>query len=158
MKGDPKIIQRLNELLSLELTAVHQYLLHSRMLEDWGYERLHAKVADEVNDELGHAGRLMERILFLEGTPDAQTIGTVQAGASVEEFFKLDLDVERTAAAKLNQVIAECYAAGDHGTAELLDDLLEATEQHMHWLESQLELIAQAGLQNYLSEQFKKGS
>jgi bacterioferritin len=158
MQGKPEVTRLLNELLSLELTAVHQYLLHSRMLEDWGYERLHHKVADEVNDELGHAGELMERILFLEGAPDAQTLGTVQRGANVEELFRHDLDVERTAAQALNRGIAECRQAGDEGTSELLEKLLQATEEHLHWLESQLELIGQVGLQNYLAEQLKNGS
>ena len=158
MQGNPGVIQLLNELLQLELTAVHQYLLHSRMLEDWGYERLHAKLAEEVTDELGHAGELMERILFFDGAPDAQKIGTVHAGKTVDELFRLDLDIEKTAAEVLNRGIPQCRAAGDEGTAELLEGLLEDTEEHLHWLESQLELISQVGLQNYLSEQMKKGS
>ena len=158
MKGNAKVHGLLNELLSLELTAVHQYLLHARMLEDWGYERLYAKLSAEVSDELGHAGELMERILFLEGVPDAQKLGTVHAGASVDELFRLDLDVEKTAASTLNRGIAECRTLGDEGTAELLERLLEDTEEHLHWIESQLELIAQVGLQNYLSEQIKASS
>lgn len=158
MQGDPKVIQLLNEILTLELTSVHQYLLHSRMLDNWGYERLHKKLADEVTDELGHASEIMERILYLDGVPDAQKIGTVHAGRAVDEFFRLDLDVERAAAEILNRGIPECRAAGDEGTADLLEDLLGGTEEHRHWLESQLELIAQVGLHNYLAQQMRSGS
>lgn len=158
MQGNPAVIQLLNELLHLELTAVHQYLLHAEVLGNWGYERLHHKVADEVNDELGHARRLTRRILFLEGTPNAQDVGTVHAGGSVEEMLRLDLDVERTANDALNRSIEQCRSAGDNGTVELLEELLEDTEEHRDWLETQLELIAQIGIQNYLSEQMKKPS
>lgn len=158
MQGSANVIQLLNELLRLELTAVHQYLLHARVFDDWGYERLEQKFSDEVKDELGHAGRLMDRVLFLEGEPDAQRIGTVQRGRTVDEILRLDLDVERTAADALNRGIEQCRTAGDNGTAELLEELLEDTEEHLHWLESQLELVRQTGLQNYLSEQMKKSS
>jgi bacterioferritin len=158
MQGNPAVIKLLNDLLQLELTATHQYLLHAEMLGDWGYERLHHKISDEVNDELGHARRLTERILFLDGAPNVQNIGTVHPGKTAEEMFRLDLDVERTAHEALNQAIAQCRSAGDNGTVEILEDLLEDTEEHRHWLESQLELIGQIGLQNYLSEQMKKPS
>lgn len=100
----------------------------------------------------------MDRILFLEGEPDAQRMGTVQRGRTVEEMLRFDLDVERTAANMLNRGIEQCRGAGDNGTAELFEGLLEDTEEHLHWLEWQLELIRQTGLQNYLSEQMKKSS
>lgn len=158
MQGNRVVVQILNELLQLELTAVHQYLLHAEAMGNWGYERLHHKIADEVNDELGHARRLTARILFLEGAPNVQNIGTVHPGASVEEMFSLDLDVERTANDALNRAIESCRTAGDNGTVEILEDMLEATEEHRHWLESQLALIGQIGLQNYLAEQMKKPS
>jgi bacterioferritin len=158
MQGSAQVVQLLNDILQLELTATHQYLLHARMFENWGYERLHEKLSSEVNDELGHAGELMERILFLEGEPDAQRIGTVQRGRTVDEMLRMDLEVERTATGALNRGIDQCRAAGDNGSAELLEDLLEDTEEHLHWLESQLVLIGQTGLQNYLSEQMKKSS
>ena len=158
MQGNATIIQLLNDLLRLELTAVHQYLLHARMFENWGYERLHAKLSEEVKDELEHAGELMERILFLEGEPDAQRLDTVQRGRTVDEMLRLDLEVERTAVRGLNDGWERSRAAGDNGTADLLEDLLEDTEEHLHWLESQLTLIDQVGLQNYLSEQIKNGS
>jgi bacterioferritin len=158
MQGNPAVIKLLNDLLQLELTATHQYLLHAEMLGNWGYERLHHKISEEVNDELGHARRLTERILFLDGAPNVQKLGTVHPGKSAEEMFRLDLDVERTANDALNKAIAQCRSAGDNGTVEILEDLLEDTEEHRHWLESQLELIGQIGLQNYLSEQMKKSS
>jgi bacterioferritin len=158
MQGDPGVIQLLNELLQLELTAVHQYLLHAETMGNWGYERLHDKIGEEVGDELGHARQLTARILFLEGAPNLQNLGTVHPGRSVEEMFRLDLDVERTANEALNRAMERCRAAGDNGTAELLEDMLEDTEEHRHWLESQLALIGQVGLQNYLSEQLKKSS
>jgi bacterioferritin len=158
MQGNPGVVKLLNDLLQLELTAVHQYLLHSESMGNWGYERLHHKIADEVNDELGHARRLTARILFLEGTPNVQNIGTVHPGGSVEEMFRLDLDVERTANEALNRAITQCRSAGDNGTVEILEDMLEDTEEHRHWLESQLALIGQIGVQNYLAEQIKKTS
>ena len=156
MQGNPAVLQTLNDLLRLELTAVHQYLLHAEAMGNWGYERLHHKVGDEVNDELGHARRLAARILFLDGKPNVQDLGTVHPGASVEEMFRLDLDVERTANEALNRAIEQCRSVGDNGTVELLEQMLEDTEEHRHWIESQLTLIAQIGAAGYLAEQLKK--
>jgi bacterioferritin len=158
MQGNPAVVQLLNELLHLELTAVHQYLLHAEVLGNWGYERLHEKIAEEVTDELGHARRLAARILYLDGQPDVQRLGTVHPGKTAEEMFRLDLDVERTANEALNRAIAQCRSVGDNGTVELLDELLEDTEEHRHWLEAQLAMIDQVGVQNYLAQQVKKGS
>jgi bacterioferritin len=157
MKGDPRVIAILNDLLTRELTAVHQYLLHARMCDDWGYERLYAKLHDESRDELDHADELAERILFLEGAPDVQRLGNVVPGANVKEQLEADLDLERGAAAEYNRGVELCRSAGDNGSADLLERLLEGTEEHVHWLESQLTLIGQVGLQNYLAEQLKKG-
>jgi bacterioferritin len=158
MQGNPAVVQLLNDLLKLELTAVHQYLLHAETLGNWGYERLHHQISEEVTDELGHARRLAARILFLDGRPDVQALGTVQGGGNAEELFRQDLEVERTANEALNRAMAECRSAGDNGTVELLEHMLEDTEEHRHWLESQLELIGQIGLQNYLGQQLRKSS
>ena len=156
MKGDPKIIQLLNDLVAGELTAVHQYMLHARMCENWGYERLFHKIHEESRDELNHADELIERILYLEGAPDVQRLGTVAAGSSVHEQLRLDYDLEKGVVSALNRGIELSMKAGDNGTADLLEELLEDTEGHAHWLESQLTLIAQVGLANYLAEQLKK--
>jgi bacterioferritin len=155
MKGDPGVIDALNELLSVELTAVHQYMLHARMCENWGYERLWKKIHEESREELEHADHLIERILYLEGAPNLQKLGGVQPGASVHEQLRLDFDLEKGAAAALNRAIETCLKAGDNGSAELLEHLLEDTEEHAHWLESQLTLVEQVGLAPYLAEQLK---
>lgn len=155
MKGDPGVIDALNELLTVELTAVHQYMLHARMCENWGYERLWKKIHEESREELEHADHLIERILYLEGAPNVQKLGGVRPGASVHEQLRLDFDLEKGAAAALNGAIATCLKAGDNGSAELLEHLLEDTEEHAHWLESQLTLVEQVGLAPYLAEQLK---
>jgi bacterioferritin len=157
MQGDPQVIQLLNDLVTGELTASHQYLLHARMCEDWGYERLYEKIHEESRDELNHADRLVERILFLEGVPDVQRMGTIAPGKSVHEQLQLDYALERGVVGALNRGIALSRQQGDNGTADLLEELLESTEEHAHWLESQLTLVAQIGIQNYLAEQIKKG-
>ena len=158
MTGDPKVLDLLNQLLAVELTAVHQYMLHARMCEDWGYERLWKKIHEESREELEHADRLVERILYLDGAPDVQRMGAIAPGASVLEQFRLDLQLEKGAIAALNDGIRLCMEAGDNGSAELLEDLLEDTEEHAHWLESQLTVMDQAGVAQYLAEQIKAGS
>ncbi len=155
MKGNPGVIDVLNELLSVELTAVHQYMLHARMCENWGYARLWKKIHEESREELEHADHLIERILYLEGAPNVQTLGNVRPGASVHEQLRIDLDLETGAAAALNRAIETCLKAGDNGSAELLEQLLDDTEEHAHWLESQLTLVDQVGLAGYLAEQLK---
>lgn len=157
MQGDPQVIGLLNELLSAELTAVHQYVLHARMCQNWGYERLYEKIRDESRDELNHAEELMERILYLDGSPDVQKLGKVAPGASVHEQLKLDHALEQGVRDALNRGIELCRKAGDNGTAELLEHLLEETEGHHHWLEKQLSAVEQIGLQSYLAEQLKGG-
>lgn len=155
MRGDPGVIDVLNALLSVELTAVHQYMLHARMCENWGYARLWKKIHEESREELEHADHLIERILYLEGAPNVQELGTVRPGASVHEQIRIDYDLEKGAAGALNRAIETCLKAGDNGSAELLEHLLEDTEEHAHWLESQLTLIEQVGLAPYLAEQLK---
>ena len=155
MKGDPGVIDVLNELLSVELTAVHQYMLHARMCENWGYERLWKKIHEESREELEHADHLIERILYLEGAPNVQKLGSVRPGTSVHEQLRMDYDLEKGAAAALNRAVETCLKTGDNGSAELLEQLLEDTEEHAHWLESQLTLVEQVGLAPYLAEQLK---
>jgi bacterioferritin len=158
MKGDPQVIDLLNELLAVELTAVHQYMLHARMCENWGYERLFKKIHDETRDELNHAEELVERILYLEGAPNVQRLGSVAPGKSVHEQLTHDYDLEKGAATAYNRGIERCRKVGDNGTAELLEHLLEETEEHVHWLETQLTAIRQVGIENYLAEQLHGGS
>jgi bacterioferritin len=153
MKGDRGVVDLLNDLLKVELTAVHQYTLHARMCENWGYRRLFEKVHGEAKEEWEHADHLVERILFLEGQPDVQQLGAITPGASVEEQFRADLALETGAVGALNRGIALCRRAGDNGTAELLESILDDTEEHAHWLETQLGLIAQLGAPQYLAEQ-----
>ena len=156
MKGSQKVIDLLNEVLTNELTAINQYFLHARMCENWGYERLWHKVRAESIDEMKHADEIIERILYLEGLPNLQRLGTIKVGRTVDEQLKLDLALEATAIPVLNRGIELCRAEGDNGTADLLEDLLEDEEEHANWLEAQLTLIKQAGLENYLAEQIKK--
>jgi bacterioferritin len=158
MKGDPQVVDLLNELLAVELTAVHQYMLHARMCENWGYERLFKKLHDESRDELNHADDLVERILYLDGAPNVQRLGNVIAGATVLEQLTADHELERGAATAYNRGIERCRKVGDNGSAELLEDLLEGTEEHVHWLETQLTAIRQVGIENYLAEQLKAES
>lgn len=158
MKGDPGIIDLLNQLLAVELTAVHQYLLHARMCENWGYERLFKKIHGEWHEEAEHADHLVQRILFLEGTPDLSRMHPITPGASVEEQFRADLGIESGAVGALNKGIALCQRTGDNGTAELLEQILKDTEEHAHWLEKQLTVIQQVGAARYLAEQLNAPS
>ncbi len=157
MKGDPGVIDLLNEVLTNELTAISQYYLHARICENWGYERLWKKVRAESLDEMKHADEIIERILYLEGSPNVQRLGKVAVGQAVEEQLRLDLELERRAIPVLNKGIELCRnRAGDNGTAELLEDILEDEEEHANWLEAQLSLVQQVGLQNYLAQQLRK--
>jgi bacterioferritin len=155
MKGDAKIIELLNEVLTGELTSVNQYFLHARICQNWGYERLWKKVRAESIDEMKHADELVERILYLEGMPNLQRLGKVNVGESVPEQLKLDLEVEKAAVALLNRGVELCRQLGDNGSAELLEDILEDEEEHANWLEAQLALVDQVGVQNYLAQQVK---
>ncbi len=156
MKGSQKVIDLLNDVLTNELTAVNQYFLHARMCENWGYDRLWRTVRAESIDEMKHADEVIERILYLEGLPNVQRLGTIKVGQTVDEQMRVDLDLEMAAIPVLNRGIELCRAEGDNGTAELLEDVLEDEEEHANWLEAQLTLIQQVGLQNYLAEQIKK--
>jgi bacterioferritin len=156
MKGSQKVIDLLNQVLTNELTAINQYFLHARMCENWGYERLWHKVRAESIDEMKHADKVIERILYLDGFPNLSRLGALKVGQTVDEQLKLDLGLEAIAIPVLNKGIELCRAEGDNGTAELLEDMLVDEEEHANWLEAQLTLIAQAGLSNYLAEQIKE--
>ena len=156
MKGDPAIIDLLNQVLTNELTAVNQYFLHARICENWGYERLYEKFRHESFDEMKDADALIARILYLEGLPNVQRYNKVSVGESVPEMFQLDLQLEKDAIAALNAGIALAREKGDNGSAELLEDILEGEEDHADWLETQLTALDQIGAQNYLAEQLKK--
>jgi bacterioferritin len=153
MKGDPKVIALLNEVLTGELTAINQYFLHSELCEHWGYHRLHQQIRKESIEEMKHAEKLIHRILLLDGLPNVQRLGTVTIGQTVPEQLKADLQTEMEAITRLNAGIAQCRDAKDNGTAELLEQILVEEEAHVDWIETQLEAIKQVGEQNYLTEQ-----
>ncbi len=153
MRGDDQIIEILNEVLTAELTAINQYFLHAKMCENWGYRRLAAHVRHESIDEMKHADIVTDRILFLEGMPNFQRIFPLHIGEDVPEQFRSDLDLEYTAIARLNAGIARAVELNDHGTRELLAEILVAEEEHADWLETQLETIRQIGLPHYLAQQ-----
>jgi bacterioferritin len=156
MKGKPEIIDALNDILTGELTAINQYFLHARMCENWGYQRLWEHVRAESIDEMKHADKLIERILYLEGMPNVQRLGKVNIGQTVPEQLKSDLDLEQGALTKLNQYIELARGLGDNGTRDLFEDILESEEQHVNWLEAQLSLIDQVGEANYLAQQINE--
>jgi len=156
MKGDPKILDLLNEVLTNELTAVNQYFLQGRICDNWGYERLYKRFRDESIDEMKDADALIERILYLEGMPNMQRLGKVSIGESVPEMLKLALELERGAIGVLNRGIELARHAGDNGSADLLEDILDGEEEHANWLEGQLTAIEQMGAPAYLGEQLKE--
>jgi bacterioferritin len=153
MQANPEVVDLLNEVLTAELTAVNQYFLDSRMLENWGFERLGKHFYDESIDEMKDADHLIERILYLEGLPNVQRLGSVRVGEAPVEKLRLALELEREAIDRLNRGIAMCTQAGDNGSRDLLEDILEGEEDHADWLESQLALVESLGEQLYLSQQ-----
>ncbi|MCC4118419.1 bacterioferritin [Aromatoleum toluclasticum] len=154
MKGDKTILGHLNSLLAGELTAADQYFTHSRMYDNWGFPKLHERVAHEMTEELGHASRLIERILFLEGVPDLSKREPLQIGQDVPTMLKNDLALELKVVKHLREVIAHSEKAKDYQTREILESMLADTEEdHTWWLEKQLGLIDKVGLQNYLQSQ-----
>lgn len=153
MQGDAEVIELLNEVLTSELTAVNQYFIHAKMLENWGFSRLAEHARHESIDEMKDADAVIERILFLEGVPNMQRLNPVRVGETVPEQLQLDLDLERSAIERYNRGIALCVAKGDNGSRELLERKLVGEESHADWLEAQIELISQVGLENYLATQ-----
>jgi bacterioferritin len=156
MKGHAKVIDLLNDVLTHELTSINQYFIHARMCENWGYERLWKIVRAESIDEMKHADRLIERVLYLEGLPNVQRYNKVNVGQTVPEQLRLDLENEKAAIKMLNDGIELCRTLLDGGSRDLLEEILVAEEHHANWLESQLDLIEQVGTENYLAQQIKK--
>ena len=154
MKGDPKVIAVLNQVLKAELTAINQYFLHAEMCENWGYEKLAKHTRKESIEEMVHAEKLIEHILFRDGTPNMSDYFKINIGQNVKAQIENDLQVEYDAVKRLNEGIATCVTAGDNGSRDLLEDILTDEEEHIDWLEAQLHSISEMGIENYLAQQY----
>jgi len=153
MRGDPEIIDALNSILTSELTAINQYFIHFRMLDNWGYKRIAKKKREESIEEMKHADRVIDRILYLDGVPNMQRLSPVRVGEEPVEMHRLDLELEVEAVARLNAAIALCLAKNDAGTRELIESILDEEEDSIEWLEAQLYMIKDIGRERYLAEQ-----
>jgi len=156
MKGDKKVIDILNDVLTAELTAINQYFVHGEMCENWGYHRLSHAIRQHSIGEMKHAEEVIERILFLEGIPNMQRLGKINIGENVPEQLRLDLGLEMDAVGRLNAGIEKCRELDDNNSRHLLEEILEDEEEHIDWIEAQLALIEQVGAQNYLAQQIHK--
>ncbi|OFZ19959.1 MAG: bacterioferritin [Bdellovibrionales bacterium GWB1_55_8] len=156
MKGNEKVIAMLNDVLADELSAINQYMVHSEMCANWGYERLHKTIERRAIHEMKHAEKLIARILFLEGTPVVSKLNPIHVGADIEKQFRNDLDAEKGAIKAYNDAIRLTTDSGDNGTRELIVEILKDEEDHLDWLEAQLDQIGQIGLPNYLAAQIKE--
>ncbi len=153
MRGDAKVIEVLNDVLTGELTAINQYFIHHRMCDNWGYARLSKKKREESMGEMKDADRLISRILYLEGVPNVQRLNPIRVGEDPVEQHRLDLALETQAIERLNDAIALCRDKGDNGSRELLEHILHGEEESADWLESQIHLVEQLGAKQYLAEQ-----
>lgn len=153
MKGNDKVIQTLNDVLTAELTSINQYFIHAKMCQNWGYTKLAKKIRDESIDEMKHADKLIERILFLEGVPNVQRLNKINVGETVREQFELDLKLELDAISRFNAGVALARDVGDNASRELLERMLISEEEHTDWLETQLSLISQLGEPMYCAQQ-----
>lgn len=152
MQGDAEVINTLNDVLTSELTAINQYFIHHKMCANWGYHRLSKKKRDESIEEMKHADRVIDRILFLDGTPNMQRLSPVRVGEDPIEQHQLDLELELEATKRLNDAIGLCVSKGDNGTRDLLESILKEEEDGIDWLEAQLHLVKQVGKERYLAE------
>jgi len=157
MKGDKKVIEFLNAVLKNELTAINQYFLHSRMLKDWGLNRMADHEYEESVDEMKHADQLIERVLFLEGLPNLQDLGKLMIGENAVEILQCDLRLEMIAIPELREAVAYCESVKDYVSRDLFDHILSSEEEHVDWLETQLELVEKVGIENYLQSQMHEG-
>ena len=153
MKGNERIIERLNALLADELTAINQYMVQSEMCANWGYEKLHKAIEKRAIDEMKHAEKLIGRIIFLEGSPTVTKLNKIEIGGDVETHHKNDWKAEEGAVRAYNEGVRLAVELGDNGTRELLESILKDEEEHIDWIEAQLDQIKQMGMQNYLVEQ-----
>lgn len=158
MKGESKVIEALNDVLTGELSAINQYFLHARMCKNWGYDRIAATIRAESIDEMKHAETLMDRVLFLEGIPNVQRLLKVNIGETVKEQFESDAKLEYDAVERLKKAIQICVDLRDHTSRELFEHILADEERHIDWLETQLHLIQELGLSNYLAQQIHQSS